>query len=550
MARLAAMEPIQDADQERLDLLKREFVRNVAHPDLDFDQTPRTSDDYCDWRCSTCEHEWPAQIRFRTRKRKPTNCPECFRRRNRAPGPGESLAETDPNLASEFVRNLRRPDRDPASLRPQSHDMCEWTCELKQPAHVYPATVANRTNGRGCPDCGGHGRSYFECKVAALIEAASGLATEVDHRVRLKERREDRFDLFIPQAALLVDLDPRWSHDGPDSLVRDAAKSTAALNAGLDLIRIREHPLPSIAVPGLSCYHAGPVTCPEGWADAVGEALRLRGHRWQGLDAEQKAQALAEAAERWLTAVAAPAVSALDKAPHLAGEFVANLTSPGRTLDQMTAGCNDICAWTCAVCGHPWRAPVAARALEGYGCQPCGIKRTAASNAKPGRGESLAEVNPKMAAELVEVVDHSGWTAQDILPHSNKPCRWKCSAPGCGHEWGAPPNRRSACDGGGCEKCGRKRTVAAIVRPKPGYSLLDQYPGIADELVEVIGHPGWVASDLRPSSTKPCKWRCVKPGCTGRWEATPDQRTRRKGTGKPCPVCHPPRRKYVHPPLP
>ncbi|MGA6227077.1 zinc-ribbon domain-containing protein [Streptomyces umbrinus] len=155
--------------------LRVEFVSNLSSPGTPLEAMPLSSTDWCQWRCTAeeCGHQWPARLQFRTRTVKPSGCPECWKRRNRAPGPGESLAEVDPALARQFRRNLSRPDRGPDTLRPQSHDLCEWECAQ---GHFWPATLANRTNGRGCRDCTGHGRSPFECNVAMLVEAASGLS--------------------------------------------------------------------------------------------------------------------------------------------------------------------------------------------------------------------------------------------------------------------------------------------------------------------------------------------------------------------------------------
>jgi hypothetical protein len=102
-----------------------------------------------------------------------------------------------------------------------------------------------------------------------LVEAASGLTVELDHRLRVPSRKEDRFDLFLPKLNLLVDLDPAWLHGKPDSIARDTAKTQAALNAGLDLERIRERGLPPLTVPGLTHHEAGPGLDPEEWASVA-----------------------------------------------------------------------------------------------------------------------------------------------------------------------------------------------------------------------------------------------------------------------------------------
>ncbi|GLV79400.1 hypothetical protein Shyhy02_74000 [Streptomyces hygroscopicus subsp. hygroscopicus] len=324
---------------------------------------------------------------------------------------------------------------------------------------------------------------------------------------------------------------------------RDAAKTAAALTAGLDVERIRSRGLPPVPVNGLTHHEAGPGVDPKDWAEAVGFVLRRRGIPWQQLTPVQVTAALTKGARLWEIAVAGPKVSAVDVVPYLEEEFVANLTNPGRGPDRMPPGSNDMCAWRCRKpdCGYEWEVALATRALSGHGCSRCGHARVGAANSKPGLGKSLAEINPTMAQELIEVTGHPGWTAFDLLPTSNKRCRWRCPEPHCRFEYPAPPSRRTG-QSSGCPQCARQRTIAGRVRPKPGKSLQDVHPAIASELIEVIDEPDLTSKDLRPSSTKLCQWACSKPGCPGRWKATPDQRTRRGGTGKRCPECYPPRK--------
>ncbi|MFD9766901.1 zinc-ribbon domain-containing protein [[Kitasatospora] papulosa] len=529
--------------------LKAEFVSNLSSPGTLLEDMQLSSKDQCQWRCSAdgCGHQWPARLQFRTRTVKPSGCPECWKRRNRAPGPGESLADLNPALARQFRRNLSRPDRGPDTLRPQSHDLCEWECAQ---GHFWSAKLANRTNGRGCSDCTGQGRSPFECNVAVLVEAASGLSVELDHRLRLPGRSQDRFDLYLPEPApgLLIDLDPQWTHGRPGSLERDTAKMKAALAAGLDVERIRSSGLPPVPIHGLIHHEAGPGVNPQEWAEAVGVVLRRRGLSWRQLAPAEVTAAFTKGAQLWQRAMAGPEVSAVDVAPHLEEEFVANFTNPGKTPNRMPPGCNDVCLWRCRKpdCGYEWKAILNSRALAGRGCSQCGHARVGAANSRPGPGESLAEVNPTMAAELIEVVGHLDWTAFDLLPMSNKTCQWRCPEPHCGHEYPAPPKRRTG-QSSGCPRCARRRTVAARVRPRLDQSLQDVHPAIASELLEVIDEPHLTAKELRPSSVKLCRWACSKPGCPGRWEATPDQRSRHDGAGKRCLVCHPPRKSRTKP---
>ncbi|MFD4416054.1 zinc-ribbon domain-containing protein [Streptomyces sp. NPDC058476] len=222
-----------------------------------------------------------------------------------------------------------------------------------------------------------------------LVEAASGLSVELDHRLRLPGRKEDRFDLFLPDPApgLLIDLDPEWTHGRPGSLERDTAKTAAALAAGLDVERIRSRGLPPVPVHGLTHHEAGTGVDPEDWAEAVGFVLRRRGLAWRQLAPAEVTAAFTKGAQLWENVVAGPKVSAVDVAPHLEEEFVANLTNPGRGPNRMPPGCNDVCAWRCRKpgCGYEWEAVLHSRVLAGSGCSRCGYKRMGAANSRPGR---------------------------------------------------------------------------------------------------------------------------------------------------------------------
>ncbi|MEU7116666.1 zinc-ribbon domain-containing protein [Streptomyces sp. NPDC046182] len=54
-------------------------------------------------------------------------------------------------ISAEFVRNEDRPGSTPDQLRAGSQQRCCWQCAHCQ--HEWVSTVANRTNGRGCPVC-------------------------------------------------------------------------------------------------------------------------------------------------------------------------------------------------------------------------------------------------------------------------------------------------------------------------------------------------------------------------------------------------------------
>lgn len=96
------------------------------------------------WRCRE-GHAWKATVYSRTGRRG-SGCPYCAGYRA-IPGKTD-LSTLRPELAAEWhVSNHRSPDR----VKPMSSFRVAWLCAN---GHVWEATVASRSKGRGCPRCG------------------------------------------------------------------------------------------------------------------------------------------------------------------------------------------------------------------------------------------------------------------------------------------------------------------------------------------------------------------------------------------------------------
>lgn len=92
------------------------------------------------WRCRK-GHSWDASIGSRSTG---TGCPVCSNRRV-LPGHND-LATLNPKIAREAF------GWDPAIVAPHSNKKKVWLCPL---GHQYQATVAHRSEGKGCPFCSG-----------------------------------------------------------------------------------------------------------------------------------------------------------------------------------------------------------------------------------------------------------------------------------------------------------------------------------------------------------------------------------------------------------
>ena len=95
------------------------------------------------WLCDK-GHEWDARITDRARLG--TGCPYCS---------GKKASETNnllsnyPDVAKQW-HPTRNEEKKPEDFRPASNKKVWWLCDRN---HEWPAKIAHRTNGRGCPYC-------------------------------------------------------------------------------------------------------------------------------------------------------------------------------------------------------------------------------------------------------------------------------------------------------------------------------------------------------------------------------------------------------------
>jgi DNA-directed RNA polymerase subunit RPC12/RpoP len=101
------------------------------------------------WRCATCSFEFSALIKNRTR------WPRCQSCAGRVATPARNLAIEHPHLALQWDRDGNG-SVTPESLLSGSDFKASWRCQISTCAHVWSATVNNRSKkGKGCPACSG-----------------------------------------------------------------------------------------------------------------------------------------------------------------------------------------------------------------------------------------------------------------------------------------------------------------------------------------------------------------------------------------------------------
>lgn len=502
--------------------LVAELVENLTRPGDGLEAMRPGAVDRCRWRCARCSHQWEATVVNRVTKG--SGCPWCGAIRastsRRVPPPGRSLAELFPEVAAQFQANLTVPGRGPQQMPARSNDSCRWKCAR---GHQWVTTVASRAAGSGCSRCQGNGRSLFEHQVACMITAATGSAVNLDVQARAAGLTW-RVDLEVLDARLLVDLDPAFWHSDVE---RDQRKSDAMV--GREYVRVRPRGLPDLKVPTVTVAEL--CEDPYLWGLALAPRLSKRGLAWRPLDVDEQGAALAQAVRDWRAETSRPPTpSALDVAPHLVEEFVANTTSDGVGLDWLGPNAKDQCSWRCAACEHRWVTSVASRAGQGSRCPKCSqehVRKATRLRSLPGPGQSLADLASDVAAEFLVCVPQPARTPATLRLASNLACWWRCTV--CGNEFSAPPASRDR--GRGCRVCGSERRRRARMTATPGKSLRDLHPALAEELVGCLPDPDLGAEQLLPGSNKACRWRCST--CEHTWSAAVATRT----AGGGCPAC-------------
>ncbi|TYP86792.1 zinc-ribbon domain-containing protein [Blastococcus xanthinilyticus] len=427
----------------------------------------------CRWRCSACGAQWVTSVANRTKRS--SGCPECARRRQaelarRRPARSRPLSEVSRELARDFVGNLTRPDRDASSTPSGSHDRVLWRCRQ---GHEWETAARQRVKyGSQCPAClAGLWTSRLEFEVAELVQLATGLTVVLGPRLARADRAGDeRIDLLVTGADLLVDLDPSGWHASDEAVARDARKLDRL--AGRRYVRVRPRVL-GMLPPGRSAPRQqillphGDESDPGMWVSGVFRALRTYepGMQTHQTSIASRAAARTRADARWRQLrSAARSRSLLSEHPEMAGEFVEAIGRPGLTAADLAPSGDDRVLWRCRGCGHEWEARVANRTALNTGCPPCSYRRGAATTAVPRRGESFADRHPHLVGRFVRNETRPGKSLFDMKPNCTDACWWTC--PHCGRPWRTTPHTLNQNPARGCRPCGIQRMAAKRRRQK------------------------------------------------------------------------------------
>lgn len=212
--------------------------------------------------------------------------------------------------------------------------------------------------------------------------------------------------------------------------------------------------------------------------------------------------------------------------PGLLSEFVEVVGRPGHLVDVLGTSSNLPVRWNYSLCGNRWVATTASR-TSGSGCPRCAWSQRAASHARAPRGKSLAELQPRIAAEFVANLTRPASGPLQLRPGSHQRCVWRCET--CAEEWVATVANRG--QGRGCPDCANESRRVHQRQIRSGSpSAANNAPHLVRELVENLTTPSVLLDQLNPGSGDRCRWQCA--ACQYEWEATVANRVK---AGSGCP---------------
>lgn len=185
----------------------------------------------------------------------------------------------------------------------------------------------------------------------------------------------------------------------------------------------------------------------------------------------------------------------------------------------VAAGSNKKYWWRCtAGPDHQWEATAnSVTASRNGGCPFCAGKRPSVTN-------RLDILYPVLSEEW-DFEKNQG--PGEVVAGSEKQVWWRCTQ---NHSWQANIRNRTIL-GSGCPHCAARKTSRRMSKPKPGNSLAEVHPLVAEQwhpFRNAALTPGQVA----PQSNTAAWWRCAQGHD---WQISPAGRIAKGGAG--CPFC-------------
>ena len=367
------------------------------------------------WQCEN-GHEWKAAIDSRTRG---NGCKYCA---GQAATAERNFEVMFPDTAKEW--DYDKNENKPNEYTPYSNRKVWWKCPK---GHSYETVIYNRAKGGGCPKCT-HQQSRNELRILSELQF---LFSDVEHRKKIEGYE---VDIFLPSINLAIEYDGWYWHKSKANKDREKQRDIEKL--GIELLRVRETPLPKITDKDVM---------------VSGSALLVKTDVDQlvsALDVEEEVTAIylrhdmflnEELYTEYLSYFPSPLPhhSLAQLAPNLIEEWHPTKNHPLQPTN-FTSRSEHKAWWVCKF-GHEYQAIIRNR-FDGTGCPTCSGRIATTETC-------IAATHPELA-RLWHPTKNGPFTPENIKAGSSLKAWWKCSE---GHEWQASPNnmkkpnRRSHC---------------------------------------------------------------------------------------------------------
>lgn len=426
-------------DRARPDLLKEwNFQKNVdINPaDVSYGSTAKVW-----WKCHICGHEWQAQINNRSKKERPSGCPECAKRKRietymltKLDGGKNSLSMQDPELASQWdVKKNGNVTPDDVNVNAKKEYW--WICP--KCGYSWKASPGSRRSQRGCPVCDGHkvvwsGHNDLASQKPELMEDwdySKNVGIDPS-KVRVFSQKKVWWKCHICGYEWYCAISQRSSGNG------------CAYCAGLVTVAGKNDL--STTDPDIAAewdYERNGNLRPNQFKSGSDKEVWWRcikcGHEWKAAIKTRKIAGCPACAGRLR--------SGYNDVATLNPELLADWDykrNGALTPDRIAAGSHHKVWWSCHTCGYEWQSVVKTR-TNGVGCPRCS-------------GRIVWKGHNDFATKCPDIIKEWDYSKNQERPdevsfRSNKKIWWKC--PVCGNNYQMSASSKS--QGYGCPKCNR-----------------------------------------------------------------------------------------------
>lgn len=441
----------------------------ILASEWNYDVNEKTPSDYTSgsneivsWKCKL-GHSWEASINSRNRG---NGCPYCA---GQKVWKGfNDLESRDPILAAQwdYINN----DKLPSEVTYCSSKKVWWICDF---GHSWQATITNRHQGRGCPECDKRNKTSFPQE--AIFYYISREYPDSINRYKEIFSSGMELDIFIPCLNIGIEYDGPY-HAREGSYDREIRKYKICKENHITLLRVKNSA--SVRDRETCDYLINSEYNNQNYEaiDSIMAEISLIIPLKNSFNTEEDSQIIKS---RFLSELSSSSFP--EKYPDVASEwnYEKNI---GLNPRMFSPGSGEIVWWKCEK-GHEWPAAIYSRIGGGNNCPFCSNQAVLADY------NSLSHLYPDIAAEW-SIEGNAPLLPTQITAHSGQKYLWKCPK---GHpDYLATVSSRTR--GRGCPECKNEKISLALSKKvyqfDEQHNLLNTYSNLqaAADAVGVTRH--------------------------------------------------------------